>query len=164
MEAVKTSSGSGGQYEQEIDATLALLDSVQPRVGLEQRVMAHLEMAPRLAWYHRLSLAPAGRHRWMIATASGVIVVGAVTISGTYRHTITAPAPPAMRRESLHPPQQPVAPAASVGVSDHPFQQNIARSHHHRGIRQSARAVHPRVPLPPGTVSPLRPALSSAAH
>jgi hypothetical protein len=139
-----------------------MLGSVQPRAGLEQRVMAHLETAPRLAWYHRLSLAPAGRHRWMIATASGVIVLGAVTIS--HRHTpITAPAP-VFRRQALRPTQQPVTPAGSLGVSDHPLQPNIARTHRHRGVRQTARAVHSRVPLPPGTVSPLRPALSSAAH
>jgi hypothetical protein len=162
MEAVKSSSESAGKFNQEIEATLAMLGSVRPRAGLEQRVMAHLDTAPRLAWYHRLSLAPAGRHRWMIATASGVIVLGAVTIS--HRHTpITAPAP-VFRRQALRPTQQPVTPAGSLGVSDHPLQPNIARTHRHRGVRQTARAVHPRVPLPPGTVSPLRPALSSAAH
>jgi hypothetical protein len=162
MEAVKSSSESAGEFNQEIEATLAMLGSVQPRAGLEQRVMAHLETAPRLAWYHRLSLAPAGRHRWMIATASGVIVLGAVTIS--HRHTpVTAPAP-VFRRQALRPTQQPVTPAGSVGKSDHPLQPNVTRTHRHRGVRQTARAVHPRVPLPPGTVSPLRPALSSAAH
>lgn len=159
---MKSSSESAGEFNQEIEATLAMLGSVQPRPGLEHRVMAHLETAPRLAWYHRLSLAPAGRHRWMIATASGVIVLGAVTIS--HRHTpITAPAP-VFRRQALRPTQQPVTPAGSLGVSDHPLQPNVARTRRHRGVRQTARAVHPRVPLPPGTVSPLRPALSSAAH
>jgi hypothetical protein len=165
VEAVKSSSEITAECDREIDATLAMLGSVRPRVGLEQRVMAHLEMAPRLAWYQRLSLAPAGRHRWMLATASGVIVVGAMTVSGIHRHSVmTAPVPAVVRRQMPHPAQQPAAAAASIGVSDHPLESNIARTHRHRGIHRSARAVHPRVPLPPGTVAPLRPALSSAAH
>jgi hypothetical protein len=165
VEAVKSASEIAGEYNQEIDSTLAMLGSVQPRAGLEQRVMAHLDTAPRLAWYQRLSLAPAGRHRLMIATASGVIVLGAVTISGTHRRPmVTAPPPVTIRRQTPRPAQQPVAAAASIGVNDHPLQSNIARTHRHRGIHRAARAVHPRVPLPPGTISPLRPVLSSAAH
>jgi hypothetical protein len=164
MEAVKGASEIAGEYNQEIDSTLAVLGSVQPRAGLEQRVMAHLDTAPRLSWYHRLSLAPSGRHRWMIATASGVIVVGAMTVSGIHHHPIAAAAPATIRRQTPHPAPQPAAAAASIGVSDHPLQSNMARTHRHRGIRRSARAVHQRVPLPSGTVPPLRPAFSSAAH
>ena len=162
MEDVKSCSEIAREYNQEINATLAVLGSVQPRAGLEQRIMAHLELAPRLAWYHRLSLASAGRHRWVIATASGVIVLGAVTISGT--HHRPAAAPVVIPQVLPHPAPQAVNAAGSIGVNDHPFPANIARTRHHRGIHQSARAVHPRVPLPPGTMSPLRPALSSAAH
>jgi hypothetical protein len=165
MEGVKTSSEMAGEYDQEIDSTLAALGSVKPRPGLEKRVVAHLEMAPRLAWYHRLSLAPAGRHRLMIATASGVIVVGAMTMSGIHRHRMMpTPVPVTARGQRPHPSQQPVAAASGIGVNDHPLQSNIVRTHRHRGIHRSARAVHQRVPLPPGTGSPLRPALSSAAH
>lgn len=162
MEAVISSSEVGRGYDREIDATLAVLDSVQPRAGLEQRVMAHLEIAPRLAWYHRLSLAPTGRHRWMIATASGVIVLGAVTIYSTHRPPDAAPA--VTHQVVPRPIPQGAAPAAVVGLNSHPFPANIARTHRHRGIHQSVRAVHPRVPLPSGTMAPLRPALSAAAH
>jgi hypothetical protein len=156
---VKRSSKIPGECNQVIDSTLAMLGSAQPRAGLEQRVMAHLQMAPRLAWYRHLSLAPAGRHRWMMATASGVIVLGAVTMSGIHHRQVMVRPPIVQRRQPL---PQPAAAAATVGISNHPLQPNTVHTRRHRGISRSARAMHPRVPLPPGTAAPLRPALSGA--
>jgi hypothetical protein len=159
MEAVKHSSEIAAQYlaaqyEDEIDATLAVLGSVQPRAGLEQRVMARLETVPRLPWYRVLRLAPAGRHRWMIATASGVIVAGAVTISTIHSHRAANQSPIVITQRSRT-AQQLIGAAAAT--SEHPLQPNAARTRHHRGIHRGTRATHERVPLPRGSVAPSRP-------
>jgi len=140
-------------YTQEIDGALATLAAVRPRDGLEQRVLARIASAPELPWYRRFAAASLSHHRWTLAAASAVIVAGGVTMT-TYHHPVTAPTPVA-----VHVPrsaQQPAAAAASIGVSDHPLQMNKTKTRH-RGVRKSYRATHDRVPLPRGTVAPMRP-------
>ncbi|HEX6772834.1 MAG TPA: hypothetical protein VF126_12455 [Acidobacteriaceae bacterium] len=142
------------EYTERIDSTLAALSVVQPRAGLEQRVLAHLSSAPELSWYQRWITIPIGHHRWAVAAASAVVVAGGVTI-GSYRHHPAAqPAPVAVHMP--RPAQQPAATAAGVGVSDHPLDTHKVKTHH-RGVRRSYRAMHDRVPLPRGTAVPLRP-------
>ena len=63
-------------YTQEIDGALAALAAVQPREGLEQRVLARIASAPDLPWYRRLAIIPMGHQRWALAAASAVIVAG----------------------------------------------------------------------------------------
>jgi hypothetical protein len=141
-------------HTQEVDGALAALAAVQPREGLEQRVLARLASAPELPWYRRLSITPMGHHRWALVAASAVIVAGGVTMT-TYRHRPTpAPAPLVVR--APRPAQQPATAAASVGVSDHPLQTNKAKTRH-RGVHRSYRAMHEHVPLPRGTAAPMRP-------
>jgi hypothetical protein len=142
------------EYTEQIDSTLAALSAVQPRAGLEQRVIAHLSSAPELSWYQRWIAIPFGHHRWAVPVASAVVVAGGVTI-GSYRHHPAAqPAPVAVHMP--RPAQQPAAAAAGVGVSDHPLDTHKVKTHH-RGVRRSYRAMHDRVPLPRGTAAPLRP-------
>jgi hypothetical protein len=141
-------------YAQEIDDALAALAAVQPREGLEQRVLACLASAPELPWYRRLGIIPVGHHRWALAAASAVIVAGGVTMT-TYRQRSTVVPTPAVVR-AQRPAQQPAAAAASVGVSDHPLAVNKAKTRH-RGVHRSYRAMHEHVPLPRGTAAPLRP-------
>ncbi len=140
-------------YAQEIDGALAALAGIQPREGLEQRVLARIASAPDLPWYRRLSIIPMGHQRWALAAASAVIVVGGVAVT-TYRHTPAA-APPVVV-QSVRPARQAAAAAASVGVSDHPLEMNKTKTRH-RGVHRSYRAMHPRVPLPRGTAAPMRP-------
>ena len=54
------------------------------------------------------------------------------------------------------PAQQPAAAAGSVGVSNHPLDENKAKTRH-RGVHRSYRAMHEHVPLPRGTAAPMRP-------
>ena len=140
-------------YTQEIDGALAALAAVQPRNGLERRVLARLASAPELPWYHRLAIARVGHQRWALAAASAVIVAGGVTMTA-YRHPTATPIPVAVH--APHPAQQPAAAAAGVAVSKHPLQANKAKTRH-RGIHRSYRAMHERAPLPRGTALPMRP-------
>jgi hypothetical protein len=147
-------------YTREIDGALAALAAVQPRDGLEQRVLARIASAPEvfLPWYRRLAIAPAGHHRWALAAASAVIVAGGVTLT-TYPHHPAA-APTRVAVHAPRPAQQPAAAAAGFAVTEHPFQPNTTPSTtktRHRGIHRSYRATHERVPLPRGTVLPMRP-------
>jgi anti-sigma-K factor RskA len=139
---------------QEIDGALAALAAVQPREGLEQRVLARIASAPELPWHRGLWILPMGHYRWALAAASAVIVAGGVTMT-TYRHRPT-PAPMPLVVRAPRPAQQAAAAAASVGVSDHPLQTNKAKTRH-RGVHRSYRAVHEHVPLPRGTAAPMRP-------
>jgi hypothetical protein len=141
-------------YTQEIDGALAVLAAVRPRDGLEQRVLARIASAPELPWYRRFVTASMGHHRWALAAASAVIVVGGVTMTAYRHHPLAAPTPVAVH--APRPARQPAAAAASVGVSDHPLQTNKAKTRH-RGVRKSYRAMHDRVPLPRGTAVPARP-------
>jgi hypothetical protein len=142
----------------EIDATLALLGSVQPRDGLVHRVTRRLHAEQLPPWYRRAYFMPTGRNRWMMATASATIVAATVTISTLNRHAALSPVPVS----APHPMQQPLRPAASVAVNQHPLQANPSRTLHRRGIHHSSRATHGRVPLPHGTMAPLPSA--AAAH
>jgi hypothetical protein len=139
---------------QEIDEALAALAAVQPRDGLEQRILARIASAPELPWYRRFAATPVGHHRWALAAASVVIVAGGVTMATYHRHAAVLPTPVAMHAPRSA--QQPAAAAASIGVSDHPLQINKAKTHH-RGVHKSYRAIHERVPLPRGTAVPARP-------
>jgi hypothetical protein len=141
-------------YTPEIDGALAALAAIRPRDGLEQRVLARIATAPELPWYRRVTIAPMGQHRWALAAASAVIVAGGVTMTA-YRHQPAAASTPVALHAS-HPASQAAAAAASVGVSDHPLQMNKAKTGH-RGVQKSYRAMHERVPLPHGTVAPMRP-------
>lgn len=142
-----------GDYAQEIDGALAALAGIQPREGLEQRVLARIASAPDLPWYRRLAIIPIGHQRWALAAASAVIVAGGVAMTA-YHHTPAA-APPVVV-QLPHPARQAAAAAASVGVSDHPLETNKTKAQH-RGVHRSYRAMHPRVPLPRGTAAPMRP-------
>jgi hypothetical protein len=141
-------------YTQEIDGALAALAAVQPRNGLEQRVLARIASAPELPWYRRLAIARVGHHRWALATASAVIVAGGVTMTAYRHHPTVPPIPVAVH--APHSAQQPASAAAGVGVSEHPLQANKVKTRH-RGIHRSYRAMHERVPLPRGTALPMRP-------
>jgi hypothetical protein len=140
-------------YIPEIDGALAALGAVQPRDGLEQRVLARIASAPQLPWYRRLAIAPAGHHRWAMATASAVIVAGGIGMTA-YRHQSAVPTPVAVHVP--HPARQAAAAAAGLAVSQHPLQANPTKTRH-RGIHRSYRATHERVPLPRGTAVPTRP-------
>jgi hypothetical protein len=144
------------EYTRQIDGALAALAAVQPRDGLEQRVLARIASAPALSlpWYRRLVIAPAAHHRWALAAASAVIVAGSVTLT-TYRHHPAA-APTPIAAHAPRPAQQPAAAAAGIAVNEHPFQANTSKTRH-RGIHRSYRATHERVPLPHGTALPMRP-------
>ena len=142
------------EYAQQIDSTLAALSTVQPRAGLEQRVIAHLSSAPELSWYQRWISIPIGHHRWVVAAASAVVVAGGITLASYRQHPAAQPAPVAIHMP--RPAQQPAAAAASVGVSDRPLDTHKVKTRH-RGVRRSYRAMHDRVPLPRGTAVPLRP-------
>ncbi len=141
---------------QGVDDTLTLLSRVQPRDGLEQRVLARIAAAPALPWYRRLWVAPgmqpSMQYRWMLAAASAVIVAGAVTLGVSHDRAGFAPPAP-MATHVPHPAYQAAAAAAAVAVPSHHLQSTTARTHH-RGVRRSYRATHQRVPLPPGTVAP----------
>jgi hypothetical protein len=140
-------------YAQEIDSALAALAAVQPREGLEQRVLACIATAPMLPWYRRLAITPVGHHRWALAAASAVIVAGGVTMT-TYRHH---PAPtPIVVHDAPRPAQTPATTASGVGVNNHPLEPNRAKGRH-RGVHRSYRAIHEHVPLPHGTAAPMRP-------
>jgi hypothetical protein len=141
-------------YTQEINGALAALAAVQPREGLEQRVLACIASAPDLPWYRRLVIMPAGHHRWALAAASAVIVAGGVTMT-TYRHPSSS-APTSVVMHAPRPTQQPAAAAASIRLSDHPLEENKAKTRH-RGVQRSYRAMHEHVPLPRGTAAPMRP-------
>ena len=144
---------TGVDYTQEIDGALAILAAVQPRDGLEQRILTHLAAAPELPWYRRYVSASMGRHRWALAAASAVIVAGSVTMTTYRHHSAAVPLPAAVHIPHAAP--QAAAAAASVGVSDHPLEVNKAKTH--RGVHKSYRAIHERVPLPRGTAAPMRP-------
>lgn len=141
-------------YTQEIEGALATLAAVQPRDGLEQRVLARIASAPELPWYRRLAIEPVTHHRWALAAASAVIVAGGVTMTAYRHHPIAAPVPVAVHVP--RPARKPAAAAASVGVSDHPLEVNKTKTRH-RGVHRSYRAMHEHVPLPRGTAAPLRP-------
>jgi hypothetical protein len=141
-------------YTQEINGALAALAAVRPREGLEQRVLACIGSTPELPWYRCLSIMPAGHHRWALAAASVVIVVGGVTMTTYHPRPTASPTPIAVH--APRPAQQPAAAAGSVGVSKHPLDENKAKTRH-RGIHRSYRAMHEHVPLPRGTAAPLRP-------
>ena len=143
-----------GNYAQEIDGALAALAGIQPREGLEQRVLARIASAPELPWYRRLAITPMGHQRWALAAASAVIVAGGVAMTA-YRHAPAAAPVPAVV-QLPHPARQAAAAAAGVGVSDHPLAMNKTKTRH-RGVQRSYRAMHPRVPLPRGTAAPMRP-------
>jgi hypothetical protein len=151
----------------ELDSTLALLAAANPRMGLEQRVLARLAAAPSPpAWYQRLASGhlPLG---WMMTAAAAIIVAGTVTYGVEHWRAgdssfgadqgIARPARPVNRLA--------VSPAASVGVPDHPLEQAAPppqTSLRHRGIRRAYRAQHARTALPPGTAVPSHPHLLSA--
>jgi hypothetical protein len=139
-------------YTPEIDSALAALAAVQPRDGLEQRILARLASAPELSWYQRWIAIPLGQHRWAVVAASAVIVAGGVGLA-TYRHQPAA-APAPVMVQVPHPAQQPAAAAAGIAVAQHP-QENKPKQH--RGVHRGYRAMHERVPLPRGTVAPTRP-------
>ena len=141
-------------YTHEIDGALAALAAVRPRDGLEQRILARIASAPELPWYRRFAAASMGHHRWALAAASAMIVASGVTMTTYHQHPVATPTPVAVH--AARPARQPAAAAASIGVSDHPMQMNKAKTRH-RGVRKSYRATHDRVPLPRGTVAPMRP-------
>jgi hypothetical protein len=141
-------------YTPEIDGALAALGAVQPRNGLEQRVLARIASAPQSPWYRRLAIAPAGHHRWAMATASAVIVAGGIGMTAYRHHPAAVPTPVAVHLP--RPAQHPAAAAAGLAVSQHSLQGNPAKTRH-RGIHRSYRATHERVPLPRGTAVPTRP-------
>lgn len=144
-------------YTQEINGALAALAAVQPREGLEQRILARLASTPELPWYQRWVAIPLAQHRWAVTAASAIIVAGGVTMA-TYRyHPVIAPAPVVVHIP--HPAQQPAAAAASIGVNEHPLEANKTKTRH-RGVHRGFRAMHERVPLPRGTAAPLRPQLA----
>lgn len=145
---------TGVDYTQEIDGALAALAAVRPRDGLEQRVLTRIASAPELPWYRRFAVASMGHHRWAMAAASAVIVAGGVTMTSYRHHTVAVSTPAAVHIPHAAP--QAAAAAASVGVSDHPLEINKAKARH-RGVHKSYRAIHGRVPLPRGTVAPMRP-------
>src|ERR1700760_3273383 len=93
----------------EIDGALAMLAAVQPRDGLEQRVLASLASTPELPWYRRLATALMGHHRLALPAASAVIVAGGVTMT-TYHHQPAAVQTP-VAVHVPHPAQQPAAAA-----------------------------------------------------
>jgi hypothetical protein len=131
-------------YIPEIDGALATLGAVQPRDGLEQRVLARIASAPQLPWYRR----------WAMATASAVIVAGGIGMTAYRHHPAAVPTPVAVHVP--RPAQQPAAAAAGFAVSQHSLQANPTKTRH-RGIHRSYRATHERVPLPRGTAVPTRP-------
>jgi hypothetical protein len=141
-------------YTHEIEAALSALAAVQPREGLEQRILARLASAPELPWYQRWIAVPVGHHRWALAAASVVIVAGGVSLTTFRPHPTALPAPVAVHLP--RPAQQPAAAAAAIAVSEHPLEPNKTRTRH-RGVHRSFRAMHDRVPLPRGTVAPGRP-------
>ncbi len=154
----------------ELESTLHLLGSAEPRMGIEQRVLARLATAPAApAGYRRYISLQFFSGRWAITAASAVIVTGAV-VYGVERHRAASPvAQPFVVRAPFR-ASQPVAPAASVGVPEHPLtptpddQGELPARHNgtHRGIHRSFRAQHARTALPPGAVVPTRPHLLSA--
>ena len=150
---------SAVDYTPEIDGALAALAAVQPRDGLEQRVLARIASTPELPWYRRLAIAPAGHHRWAMATASAVIVAGGIAMTTYRQHPTVAPTPVAVHVP--HPAHQAAAAAAGFAVNGHPLQANPTKTRH-RGIHRSYRATHERVPLPRGTVVPMRPQTTPA--
>lgn len=143
-------------YMQEIDGALAVLGAIQPRAGLEQRVLARIAAAPALPWYRRLSIAPAGHHQWALAAACAVIVAGGTTMTTHRYRPQAAPVPLA-----IHTSRPGATAAASVGVNKHPLQMNKATTPH-RGVHRSYRAMHEHVPLPRGTAAPMRPQIVPA--
>lgn len=147
LNAAPLSEPAGGQ----IDQTLSLLASVQPRQGLESRLLARLHAAPARESLPRRILAP----RWAAVAASVLAVAGAAGVASLHlRPATTAPSP------ILRVPRAaaaPVATSAGVAGSPRPHQNQAAT---HRGIRRSYRAMHPereRSGMPPGTVIPTRP-------
>jgi hypothetical protein len=140
-------------YTPEIQGALAALAAVQPREGLEQRILARLASAPELSWYQRWIAGPAGYHRWALAAASVAIVAGGVSLT-TFHHPAAVTTPVAVHLP--RPAQQPAAAAAGIAVSEHPLEPNKTKTRH-RGVHRSFRAMHDRVPLPRGTVAPIRP-------
>jgi hypothetical protein len=145
---------TGVDYTQEIDGALAALAAVQPRDGLEQRILTCIASAPELPWYRRFAVASMGHHRWALAAASAVIVAGSITMTSYRHHTVAVSTPVVVHIPHAAP--QAAAASASVGVSDHPLEINKAKTRH-RGVHKSYRAIHQRVPLPRGTAAPLRP-------
>lgn len=141
-------------YIPEIGDALAALAVVQPREGLEQRILARLASAPELPWYQRWIAVPVGQHRWALAAASVVIVAGGVSLTTFRHHPAAAPTPVAVHLP--RPAQQPAAAAAGIAVSEHPLEPNKTKTRH-RGVHRSFRAMHERVPLPRGTAAPSRP-------
>ena len=145
---------TGVDCTQEIDGALAALASVRPRDGLEQRILTCIASAPELPWYRRVAVASIGHHRWALAAASAVIVAGGVTMTSYRHHTVAVSTPVAVHMPHAAP--QAAAAAASIGVNDHPLVVNKAKTRH-RGVHKSYRTIHQRVPLPRGTVAPMRP-------
>lgn len=141
-------------YTSDIDGALAAFAAVQPREGLEQRILARLASAPELPWYQRWIAVPVGHHRWALAAASVVIVAGSVSLTTFRHHPAALPTPVAVHLP--RPAKQPAAAAAGIAVSEHPLERSKTKTRH-RGVHRSFRAMHERVPLPRGTVAPGRP-------
>lgn len=141
-------------YTPEIQEALAVLAAVQPREGLEQRILARLASPPELSWYQRWIAVPAGHHRWALAAASVAIVAGGVSLTTFRPHPVPLTTPAAVHLP--RPAQQPAAAAAGIAVSEHPLEPTKTKTRH-RGVHRSFRAMHDRVPLPRGTVAPIRP-------
>lgn len=138
----------------EINDALAAIAAVQPREGLEQRILARLASAPELSWYQRWIAVPVGNHRWATAAASVVILAGGVSLTTFRHHSVAVPGPVAVHLPRAA--QQPAAAAAGIAVSEHPLKPNKTETRH-RGVHRSFRAMHDRVPLPRGTAAPSRP-------
>src|ERR1700761_3706361 len=117
-----------GAYAQEIDGALAALAGIQPREGLEQRVLARIASAPELPWYRRLAIIPTGHQRWALVAASAVIVAGGVATTAYHHPPAAAPAPVVVQLP--HPAKQAAAAAGSVGVSNHPLEMNKTKTRH----------------------------------
>ena len=140
----------------QLDATLALLASVEPRAGLEGRVLTHLCSAPAsLPWHQRISV-----RTWTAACVAGLIVAALVTLPMTHRptahNTMATPAIVAAPR----PAQRAITAAAATAVPDRPIldESQVAAHPRHRNASRGFRAQHRRVPLlPRGTVAPLHP-------
>jgi hypothetical protein len=141
-------------YTPEIESALTALAAIQPREGLEQRILARLASVPELPWYQRWMAVPVGHHRWALAAASVVIVAGGVSLTTLRHRPAVVPTPVAVHLP--RPTQQPAAAAAGIAVSEHPLEPNKTKTRH-RGVHRSFRAMHDRVPLPRGTVAPARP-------
>jgi hypothetical protein len=119
----------------ELDAALAKYASVDPRPGLENRVLASLRAEqlarPNHTWW-----------RWGLAGALAAIVIVAVVLAWKSGE----PAHPVVAQRSLQTTQSPRTPATPAGSN---FESNRARPSAPRSVREgSPHRRHPATPAP----------------